>query len=118
MGVSVENNKYIHRIENLRKCSASVKFLSCEPLLGPLSSMNLNHIDWVIVGGESGPGARPVKKEWIIEIRNLCDKSNVPFFFKQWGGVFKKKNGRILDGQTFSEMPHSFYNSVYYTKSA
>lgn len=118
MGVSIENTNYIHRIENLKKSSAAVKFLSCEPILGPLSSINLNKIDWVIVGGESGPKARPVKKEWIIDIRNLCNKSNVPFFFKQWGGVFKKKNGRILDGQTYSEMPHSFYNSVYYSKSA
>ena len=118
MGVSVENDKYLHRIEHLKKSSAVVKFVSCEPLLGPLPQMNLNNIDWVIVGGESGPGARPVKKDWIIDIRNLCFESDVPFFFKQWGGVFKKKNGRILDDQTYSEMPHSFYSSVYYTKSA
>ncbi len=105
MGVTVENKDYTSRIDDLRKTRATVKFLSLEPLLGPLSSLNLDGIDWVIVGGESGPGARPMKPEWAIEIKDQCIKAGVPFFFKQWGGVFKKRAGRLLEGRTWNEMP-------------
>lgn len=105
MGVSVENEKYIYRIDDLRKTKAKIKFLSIEPLLGPLPKMNLKGINWVIVGGESGPGARPLEREWVVEVRDQCIKSKVPFFFKQWGGVQKKKAGRLLDGRTWDQMP-------------
>jgi protein gp37 len=105
MGVSVENEKYTHRIDDLRKTGAHVKFLSLEPLLGPLGKLNLRKIDWAIVGGESGPGARPVDPEWVMEIRDECLRVGVPFFFKQWGGVQKNKTGRRLDGRTWDEMP-------------
>ena len=94
MGVSVESEKYAPRIDDLRKTDAHVKFLSLEPLLGPLRKLNLKGIDWAIVGGESGPGARPVDPEWVSDIRDQCLKARVPFFFKQWGGVQKKKTGR------------------------
>jgi len=107
MGVSVETADYIHRIDDLRATNAAVKFLSLEPLLGPLLNMNLSKINWVIVGGESGPGARAMDPEWVRDIRDQCIKSKVPFFFKQWGGVFKKKNGRILDGRTWDQLPKS-----------
>ncbi len=106
MGVSVENEDYAFRIEHLRGTRSKVKFLSLEPLLGPLPNLMLRGIDWVIVGGESGPGARPMDPEWVLEIRNQCQKAKVPFFFKQWGGVHKKKNGRLLEGRTWDEMPH------------
>lgn len=106
MGVSVENSAYLSRIDDLKKTGAFIKFLSLEPLLGPLHDLDLSEIDWVIVGGESGPGARPMKKEWVINIKGQCDKANVPFFFKQWGGVNKKKNGRVLEGKTWNEMPN------------
>jgi protein gp37 len=105
MGVSVENSDYTFRIDNLRKTGAGIKFLSCEPLLGPLSGLNLQGIDWVIVGGESGPGARQMDASWVVDIRNQCQKAKVPFFFKQWGGLNKKKAGRELEGQTWNEMP-------------
>ena len=105
MGVSVENSEYTFRIDHLRQTNAHIKFLSLEPLLGPLSNLNLDDIDWVIVGGESGPGARPMPKEWVVEIRGQCQRENVPFFFKQWGGVQKKRKGRELDGITWDEMP-------------
>lgn len=105
MGVSVEALKYTPRIENLRSTGAQVKFLSLEPLLGPLSELELNGIDWVIVGGESGPGARPMDPSWVRDIRDQCVHSGVPFFFKQWGGVNKKATGRELDGQTWDQMP-------------
>lgn len=105
MGVSVENQKYTHRIDDLRKTHAQIKFLSLEPLLGALPNLNLREIDWAIVGGESGPRARPMQEEWVIDIRNQCKQSGVPFFFKQWGGVQKKKNGRELEGRTWDEMP-------------
>lgn len=105
MGVSVENQKYTYRIQDLQQTSAQIKFLSLEPLLGPLEALNLEQIDWVIVGGESGPGARPVKREWVSSIRDQCVRGRVPFFFKQWGGQNKKKNGRILDGQTWDQLP-------------
>lgn len=105
MGVSVETAKYRFRINLLRKTSAHVKFLSLEPLLGPLGRMNLKGIDWVIVGGESGPGARPMDEQWAKAIRDQCIEKGVPFFFKQWGGVNKKRAGRILEGRTWDEMP-------------
>ncbi len=104
-GVSVENADYAHRIDALRETGAAVKFLSLEPLLGPLPNLDLSGIDWVIVGGESGPGARPMQPEWARDIRDQCVDAGVPFYFKQWGGVFKKRNGRELDGRTWDEMP-------------
>jgi protein gp37 len=105
MGVSVENDSYTFRIDHLRNAGAHIKFLSLEPLLGPITSLRLDGIDWVIVGGESGPGARIMQKSWVIDIRNQCQSAKVPFFFKQWGGVNKKRAGRILDGRTWDEMP-------------
>lgn len=105
MGVSVENQDYMFRIEHLRQTDAHVKFLSLEPLLGPLQNLDLRDIDWVIVGGESGPGARPVRREWVIDIRDQCLTADTPFFFKQWGGVRKKRSGRVLQGRTWDEMP-------------
>ena len=107
MGVSVENQDCTHRIDHLRETGAITKFLSLEPLLGPLPNMKLDGIDWVIVGGESGPGARPMDASWVIDIRNQCLKSKVPFFFKQWGGTNKKKAGRELEGRIWDEMPKS-----------
>ena len=107
MGVSVETARYVSRIDCLRRTHAAVKFLSLEPLLGPLPDLNLDGIDWVIVGGESGPGARPMDEEWALDIRDQCRIAGVPFFFKQWGGVFKKSTGRELDGRTWDEMPVS-----------
>ncbi len=105
MGVSVENSDYIHRIDDLRRVPATVRFLSCEPLLGPLPDINLDEIHWVIVGGESGPKARPMEKDWVNEIKSQCCDQKVPFFFKQWGGTNKKKNGRLLNGKTWDQMP-------------
>lgn len=105
MGVSVESKDYTFRINHLRETGAHIKFLSLEPLLGPLSNLNLQEIDWVIVGGESGPHARVMKQDWVIDIRNLCQSVNVPFFFKQWGGTNKKKSGRVLENRTWDEMP-------------
>ncbi len=105
MGVSVENARSMDRIDLLRQTRAKVKFLSCEPLLGPLSSINLDCIDWVIVGGESGRKARTIEPEWVQEIREQCLAANVPFFFKQWGGTSKKKSGRMLDGRVWDQTP-------------
>jgi len=105
MGVSVETEDYLHRVEDLRRTGAHVKFLSLEPLLGPLPSLDLAGIDWAIVGGESGPRSRPMESAWVEEIRDICVESKVPFFFKQWGGVNKKKAGRDLDGRTWDELP-------------
>jgi len=105
MGVTVESKTFKHRIDYLRKTAAKIKFLSLEPLLGPLGELDLSGIDWVIAGGESGPRARTMDAEWAREVRDQCIEQNVPFFFKQWGGVQKKKNGRILDGVTWDEMP-------------
>ena len=107
MGVSVENKQYKFRIQQLKKTNAKTKFLSLEPLIGPLKNLNLNGIDWVIVGGESGPRARPVEEQWILEIRDQCLRSNTPFFFKQWGGVIKSRHGRELQGRTWDEIPVS-----------
>jgi protein gp37 len=105
MGVSVEYEEYLSRIDHLRKTGAHVKFLSLEPLLGPLPKMNLHGIDWAIVGGESGPGARPMNADWVTDIRDQCATADVAFFFKQWGGVQKKKAGRELEGRSWDEMP-------------
>jgi len=107
MGVSVENRDCQFRIDDLRATGAKVKFLSLEPLLGPLPNIQLEGIDWVIVGGESGPGARPMKREWVREIHEQCRSAHIPFFFKQWGGVNKKRAGRLLDGRTWDDMPIS-----------
>src|SRR5579872_7070650 len=105
MGVSVENERHVHRIDDLRGTGAQVKFLSLEPLLGPLGELDLTGIDWVIVGGESGPSARPMDPVWVHEIRDQCSAVGVAFFFKQWGGLFKKRTGRLLDNRTWDEMP-------------
>lgn len=106
MGVSVESEEYRFRVEDLRQTKSFTKFLSIEPLLGPIRQLNLRGIDWVIVGGESGPGARKMSREWVRQIRDQCLEESVPFFFKQWGGVFKRKTGRVLDGHTWNQMPH------------
>ncbi|GAA5219667.1 DUF5131 family protein [Membranihabitans marinus] len=105
LGVSVEDEKVVHRIDLLRDTTARVKFLSLEPLLGPLPNLNLTNIDWVIVGGESGHTPRPLEPDWVIDIQDQCENSDVAFFFKQWGGKNKKKNGRELNGRTYDEMP-------------
>jgi len=105
MGVSVENEKYMPRIDCLRKTDAFIKFLSLEPLLGPLPKLNLTNIDWVIVGGESGPGSRPLSAEWATDIRDQCLTQKTAFFFKQWGGVQKKKNGSLLEGREWKQYP-------------
>ena len=105
MGVSVENRDYTFRIEHLRQTDAQIKFLSLEPLLGPLPGLNLHGIDWVIVGGESGPGARPMAEEWVVDIRDQCRVARVPFFFKQWGGIRRKQAGRVLGGRTWDQIP-------------
>jgi protein gp37 len=105
MGVSVETERFMHRIDHLRDTNAITKFLSIEPLLGPIQNLNLHGIDWVIVGGESGPHARPMKAEWVLDIRDQCLVADIPFFFKQWGGVFKKRNGRTLEGRTWDQLP-------------
>ncbi len=105
LGVSIETMRWEYRLNFLRQTSAKVKFLSLEPLLGPLTEICLNGIDWAIVGGESGPGARAMNPQWVREIRDNCIRSGVAFFFKQWGGTFKVRTGRILDGQTWDETP-------------
>lgn len=105
MGVSVETDRYRHRIDALRSTPARVKFLSLEPLLGPLHDLDLTGIDWVIVGGESGPKARPMDAAWVTDLRDQCRRARVPFFFKQWGGKNKKKAGRLLQGRAWNQMP-------------
>jgi protein gp37 len=107
MGVTIEKDTYLSRLEYLRKVPAALKFLSLEPLLGPMPDIDLTDIQWVIVGGESGPGARPIEEKWVLDIQKKCSASKVPFFFKQWGGVNKKKAGRTLNGQIYSEMPEN-----------
>lgn len=109
MGTSVENSKVSHRIDLLQQIPAHIRFLSCEPLLGPLENLNLEKIHWVIVGGESGPGARPMEADWVRSIRDQCCKRNVAFFFKQWGGVQKHRYGRELDNRTYDEYPVEIY---------
>lgn len=106
VGVSVESEDYLWRAEDLRAVPCAVRFLSFEPLLGPLDDLDLHDIHWVIAGGESGPGARPMKQQWVRGIRKQCKEANVPFFFKQWGGVQKKRRGRILDGRTWDQVPN------------
>ena len=105
MGVTVESAECVHRIDDLRFVPATVKFLSLEPLLGPLPGIGLEDVDWVIVGGESGPGARPMAEAWALDLRDQCCQAGVPFFFKQWGGTNKKKAGRILNGRTCDQVP-------------
>jgi protein gp37 len=104
-GVTVKNDKVVGRIDDLRRVPAAIRFLSLEPLIGPLKELRLEGIDWVIVGGESGPGARPMQKEWVLSIPSQCRRSKIPFFFKQWGGVQKFRAGRTLNGRVFDEMP-------------
>ncbi len=106
MGVSVEDTRVVERIDYLRDTDAKVKFLSCEPLIGALPNMNLTYIDWVIVGGESGKKARPMNEAWVWDIKQQCDTQGVAFFFKQWGGVNKKKAGRLLGDRTYDAMPN------------
>ena len=109
MGVSIENMAYTYRVDNLRAVPAAVRFLSCEPLLSSLGKLDLTNIHWVIVGGESGPGARPMEPVWVKEIRDCCLSQNVPFFFKQWGGVNKKKQGKLLDGKIWQNLPEAVF---------
>jgi protein gp37 len=111
MGVSVEDKRVLHRIHDLVATTAKLRFLSCEPLIGPLRDLPLDGIDWVIVGGESGPRARPMDPSWVMEIRGQCQKAGVPFFFKQWGGVRKDLTGRLLDGRTYDDLPRVAYCS-------
>jgi len=113
MGVTVEEKDYSYRIEHLKKTDAKIKFLSLEPLLSPITNLHLEGIDWVIVGGESGPKARPMKKEWVFDIKNQCQSKNIPFFFKQWGGFNKKKAGRELDGRIWNEIPSILPNAQF-----
>lgn len=110
MGVSIEDQKAMNRIELLRQTGARTKFLSCEPLISDLPNMNLNEIDWVIVGGESGRTPRPMHKKWVIDIMTQCERVNIAFFFKQWGGTNKKKSGRVLDGKVYSDIPVNVAN--------
>ncbi|HOI56220.1 MAG TPA: phage Gp37/Gp68 family protein [Phycisphaerae bacterium] len=112
MGVTVENADCAYRIDLLRSVHAAVRFLSIEPLLGPLPQLDLDGIHWVVVGGESGPGARPMDQAWVTDIRDQCLDADVPFFFKQWGGVRKKRAGRLLDGRTWDEMPDAHTEAV------
>lgn len=112
MGVSVEDERVTHRIDFLRNTNAKIKFLSCEPLIGPLMNLNLENIDWAIVGGESGRKARPMKEWWVWDLKQQCQEQEVAFFFKQWGGVNKKKSGRELAGNTYSEMPSREFSGV------
>jgi protein gp37 len=112
MGVTIENNDYVARADDLCTISVAVRFLSLEPLLGPVPDLKLDGVDWVIVGGESGPGARPMKVKWVTDVRNRCLEANVPFFFKQWGGVNKKKAGRILQGRTWDDYPKVLYRRL------
>lgn len=105
LGTSVENADYVERIDHLRQTPSAIKFLSLEPLLGPLERLNLKGIHWAIAGGESGPGARPMPIEWVRSIRDQCVAAKVAFHFKQWGGVNKKRTGRVLDGRTWDQLP-------------
>lgn len=116
MGVTIEDKNHLYRMDCLRSTNAKVKFISFEPLLNSIGKVGLRGIDWVIVGGESGPGARPMKPEWARELRDQCVKAKVPFFFKQWGGFNKKKTGKILDGKIWMRMPETKLN-VFNSKS-
>ena len=106
-GVTIEHDRYRSRLDDLKSTRAAVRFLSLEPLLGPLEGLDLHGIDWVIVGGESGPGARPLDESWALSLRDQCLEQGVPFFFKQWGGVNRVKTGRVLDGRVWSELPRA-----------
>jgi protein gp37 len=112
MGVSVESTEVVNRVYDLQQVPAAIRFLSCEPLIGPLDNLPLDSIHWVIVGGESGPAARPMKKEWVESILRQCRQTRVPFFFKQWGGARKDLTGRKLRGRTYDEMPNSSRSSI------
>jgi len=112
MGVTVESSEYLSRIATLRKTGAHIKFISFEPLLGPIPLLSLKGIHWSIVGGESGPNARPMKKDWVLNILNQCEQARVKFFFKQWGGKNKKKNGRYLEGRFYNEFPLSIKHQI------
>jgi len=112
MGVTVEANEYVDRVDYLRNCPANIKFLSIEPLIDSVDKLDYTGIDWVIVGGESGYGARVLEKEWVLEVKDRCLELEIPFFFKQWGGVNKKKAGRLLDGKIYDDMPNIFQNSL------
>jgi protein gp37 len=105
LGVSVEDQHALPRISHLRSSNAAIRFLSIEPLIGPVGKLDLNEIDWVILGGESGPGARPVKSEWVVDVRDQCVRAKVPFFFKQWGGRSPSAQGRLLDGREWNQFP-------------
>jgi protein gp37 len=111
MGVTIENAQVVERINSLRSSSAFIKFLSLEPLLTSIPKINLHEIDWVIVGGESGPNSRPIQTEWVLDIKDQCDKSGIPFFFKQWGGKNKKATGSLLNGSYYKQMPKSHPHS-------
>jgi len=113
MGVTVEANEYVDRVDYLRNCPANIKFLSIEPLVDSVDKLDYTGIDWVIVGGESGYGARVLQKEWVIEVKEKCLKFNIPFFFKQWGGVNKKKAGRLLEGKIYDDMPKIFSDTLF-----
>jgi protein gp37 len=117
-GVSVENAQATSRIAHLRATEVAVRFLSIEPLIAPVGSLDLNGINWVIVGGESGPGARPMKSEWVRAIRDQCVDAGVPFFFKQWGGRSPKSAGRLLDGLEWSQFPRQYHRSALQTRRA
>jgi protein gp37 len=110
MGVSVEDFNAKRRIDYLRQTGAAIKFLSCEPLISDLGKIDLENINWVIVGGESGPKSRPIKEDWVLDIYSQCKSADIPFFFKQWGGVNKKKNGKELQGEIYHEMPEIIEN--------
>lgn len=110
VGVTVESSDYLSRLDHLRQVPGAVRFVSLEPLLGPVPNLDLSGLDWVILGGESGPGARPLARDWVTMVRDLCRKVMVPFFFKQWGGVRRRCQGRSLDGREYSEMPLSLYS--------
>jgi protein gp37 len=112
MGVSVESTDVLGRVDELRRVPAAVRFLSCEPLLGPLEGIDLDGIGWVIAGGESGPHARPMDPQWVADLRDVCHRAGVPFFFKQWGGRTPKAGGRLLEGQTYDEMPERLADSA------
>lgn len=112
MGVTIENNDYLFRLDHLKRSDSAVKFLSLEPLLGPIEQTDFTGIDWIIAGGESGPGSRAIDPQWVREIRNYCIDTNIPFFFKQWGGFNKKKSGRVLDGKIWEEMPELSFSEL------
>jgi protein gp37 len=107
MGVSIENRRFVHRADVLRNVPAAIRFISAEPLLGPLEGLDLTDIHWLIAGGESGPGHRPIREEWVLDLRDICDGENVAFFFKQWGGTRPKSRGRLLEGREWNAMPRA-----------